>query len=72
MVRMSARRLTTIGGVLAGVALAGLGAGNAMFGIVLGMLTPTHSDLATEVVRVANDAPSRGCRSFRRPCSRSV
>jgi hypothetical protein len=53
-------RLTTIGGILAGVALAGLGAGNLMFGVVLGMLTPAHNDLATEVVRIANDAPLAG------------
>ena len=31
-----------------------------MFGVVLGMLTPTHSDLATEVVRIANEAPLAG------------
>jgi hypothetical protein len=53
-------RFTTIGGILAAVALAGLGAGNLMFGIVLGMLTPAHSDVATELVRIANDAPLAG------------
>lgn len=53
-------RLTTIGGNLAGIALAGLGAGNLMFGVVLGMLTPTHNNLATQVVRIANDAPLAG------------
>ena len=53
-------RWATIGGVLAGIALAGLGAGNLMFGVVLGMLTPVHSDLATQVVRIANDEPLAG------------
>ncbi len=53
-------RWATIGGVLAGIALAGLGAGNLMFGVVLGMLTPAHGDVATQVVRIANDAPLAG------------
>ena len=53
-------RLTTIGGGLAGIALAGLGADNLMFAVVLGMLTPTHNNLATQVVRIANHAPLAG------------
>jgi hypothetical protein len=31
-----------------------------MFGVMLGMLTPAHSDIATGIVRIANDAPLAG------------
>jgi hypothetical protein len=53
-------RFTTVGGIFAGIALAGLGAGNLMFGVMLGMLTPAHSDIATGIVRIANDTPLAG------------
>ncbi len=41
--------LVTAGGLLAGIAAAALGAGTLMLGVVIGMLTPAHADLALRV-----------------------
>lgn len=46
--------LVTIGGLLASIAAAGLGAGTLMLGAVIGMLTPAHSDLAIQVDQIGN------------------
>ncbi|WP_185277221.1 hypothetical protein [Leifsonia shinshuensis] len=50
--------LVTIGAALATIGAIGAGAGNAMFGMVLGSLLPAHPDLATQVIRIAGDAPA--------------
>jgi MFS family permease len=61
MVRFAPARggaLVTIGAALATIGAIGAGAGNAMFGMVLGSLLPAHPDLATQVIRIAGDAPA--------------
>lgn len=48
--------MVTIGAALATVGAIGAGAGNAMFGMVLGSLLPSHPDLAKQVIAVAGDS----------------
>jgi len=50
--------LVTIGAALATIGALAAGAGNAMFGMVLGSLLPAHPDLAAQVIRLAGDAPA--------------
>ncbi|MEN2737474.1 hypothetical protein ABCS02_06760 [Microbacterium sp. X-17] len=50
--------LVTIGAALATIGAVGAGAGNAMFGMVLGSLLPAHPGLAAQVIRLAGDAPA--------------
>lgn len=50
--------LVTIGAVLSTIAAIGAGAGNAMFGMVLGSLLPAHPDLAKQVIEAAGNAPA--------------
>ena len=50
--------LVTIGAALATIAGVGVGAGNAMFGMVFGSLLPGHPELARQVITVAGDAPA--------------
>jgi hypothetical protein len=61
LMRFAPRRggtLVTIGTVLTTIAAVGLGAGNAMFGMVLGSLLPAHPDLAKSVIDAAGNAPA--------------
>ena len=44
--------LVTAGGLLASIAAAALGAGTLMLGLVIGMLTPAHADLALRVATI--------------------
>jgi hypothetical protein len=44
--------LVTVGGLLACIAAAGLGAGTLMLGVVIGMLTPAHASLALQVDQI--------------------
>lgn len=46
--------LVTVGGVLACISAASLGAGTLMLGAVMGMLTPGHAGLAVQVDQVGN------------------
>ncbi|NNC14015.1 hypothetical protein HII28_19305 [Planctomonas sp. JC2975] len=48
--------LVTIGAALSTIAALGAGAGNAMFGMVLGSLLPGHPQLARQVIEVAGNS----------------
>ncbi len=50
--------LVTIGAALATIGAVAAGAGNAMFGMVLGSLVPADPDLATQVIKIAGDSPA--------------
>ena len=51
-----ARAVVVTGGVMSGIAAAVLGGGYLMMTVVLGFLTPDHSDVASELQQVANSS----------------
>jgi hypothetical protein len=48
--------LVTVGAILTCISAAALGAGTLMLGVVMGMLTPAHADLAVQVYRIGNNS----------------